>query len=148
MGSIAFVSGAMMNVFEILQQFCETHYYKGNLLKEDDAVAGLLADIVKDIEIIRIVGYQYARMIDRPDLYGARWSDEIVAKGRAYKYFACDRAVDDLGRAMNLLEGHGSERCRDIEKHWRDIKIVQLWMGGKQLCQMETARWFFDCKTL
>jgi alkylation response protein AidB-like acyl-CoA dehydrogenase len=148
MGSIAFVSGAMMNVFEILQQFCETHYYKGNLLKEDDAVAGLLADIVKDIEIIRIVGYQYARMIDRPDLYGARWSDEIVAKGRAYKYFACDRAVEDLGRAMNLLEGHGSDRSQDIEKHWRDIKIVQLWMGGKQLCQMETARWFFDCKTL
>lgn len=26
-------------------------------------------------------------------------------------------------------------RACDIEKHWRDIKIVQLWMGGKQLCR-------------
>jgi alkylation response protein AidB-like acyl-CoA dehydrogenase len=148
LGSIAFVSGAMMNVYEILKEFSSQYYFRGLPLKENDAVAGVLADIVRDIEIIRILGYQYARMLDRPDLYGLRWSDEIVAKGRAYKYFAADRAVEDLGKAMNLMDSYGSDRARDIEKHWRDLKIVQLWMGGKQLCQMETARWFFDCKTL
>ncbi len=148
LGSISFVSGAMLNVYEILREFVDTYFFKGKPLKEHDAVAGVLADLAKDIEIIRIIGYQYARMIDRPDIYGDRWSDEIVAKGRAYKYFACDRAVEDLGKAMNLMESYGSERCWDIEKHWRDLKIVQLWMGGKQLCQMETARLFFDCQTL
>jgi alkylation response protein AidB-like acyl-CoA dehydrogenase len=148
MGSLSFISGAMMNIFEILQEFCDQSYYRNRPLKENDAVAGVLADIARDIEIIRLTGYQYARMLDRPDLYGLRWSDEIVAKGRAYKYFACDRAVEDLGKAMNLMESHGSDRAWEIEKHWRDIKMVQLWMGGKQLCQMETARWFFDCKTL
>lgn len=148
LGSIAFVSGVMLNVFEILQDYFNKSYFQGQPLKEHDAVAAVLADIVKDVEIIRIIGYQYARMLDRPDLYGFRWSDEIVAKGRAYKYFACDRAVENLGRAMNLMESRGSDRACDIEKHWRDIKIVQLWMGGKQLCQVETARWYFDCKTL
>jgi len=148
LGSISFVGGAMSNVFEILREFCDQHYYRGRPLKENDAVAGVLADIAKDVEIIRILGYQYARMLDRPDLYGPRWESEIVAKGRAYKYFACDRAEEDLGKAMNLMESRGSDRAWDIEKHWRDIKIVQLWMGGKQLCQMETARWFYNCKTL
>ncbi|MFY9114137.1 MAG: acyl-CoA dehydrogenase family protein, partial [Dethiobacteria bacterium] len=103
MGSISFVSGSMMNVYEILLAFANSHYFKGMPLKEHDAIAGVLADIVKDIEIIRIIGYQYARMLDRPDLYGPRWDDEIVAKGRAYKYFACDRAVEGLGKAMNLM---------------------------------------------
>ncbi len=148
LGSISFVSGALLNVYEILREFVDTYFFKGKPLKEHDAVAGVLADLAKDIEIIRIIGYQYARMIDRPDIYGNRWSEEIVAKGRAYKYFACDRAVEDLGKAMNLMEAYGGERCWDIEKHWRDLKIVQLWMGGKQLCQMETARLFFDCQTL
>lgn len=148
MGSISFVSGVLMNVYEILREFADTHYIKGKPMKEHDAVAGVLSDIVKNVDIIRIIGYQYARMIDRPDLYGPRWDDEIVAKGRAYKYFACDRAVEDLGKAMNLMESFGSDRAWDIEKHWRDLKIVQLWMGGKQLCQMETARLFFDCQTL
>jgi alkylation response protein AidB-like acyl-CoA dehydrogenase len=148
MGSISFVCGAMMNVFEILRDFCNETTFRGMPLKENDDVAGELADIARDIDIIRVLAYQYARMCDRPDLYGARWSDEIVSKGRAYKYFACDRAVEDLKKAMNLMGAHGSDRVRDLEKHWRDLKIVQLWMGGKQLCQMEVARWFYDCETL
>jgi alkylation response protein AidB-like acyl-CoA dehydrogenase len=59
-----------------------------------------------------------------------------------------DKAVEDLKRIMNLMGAHGSDRAHDVEKHWRDLKIVQLWMGGKQLCQMEVARWFFECETL
>jgi alkylation response protein AidB-like acyl-CoA dehydrogenase len=148
LGSIAFVSGALLNVYEIIKNFCETRYYRNLPLKENDALAGILADLARDTEIIRILGYQYARMLDRPDLYGERWDEEIVTKGRVYKYFACDRAIDMIGKVMNLMEASGSDRCWDIEKHWRDLKIVQLWMGGKQLCQMETARWFFDCETL
>jgi len=148
LASIAMVSGSMLNVYETLQEFASKQIYRGKPLKEHDAIAGVLADIVRDMEIIRITGYQYARMIDRPDLYGERWSDEIVAKGRVYKYFACDRAVEDLGKAMNLMGAYGADREWDVEKHWRDLKIIQLWMGGKQLCQMETARWFYECRTL
>jgi alkylation response protein AidB-like acyl-CoA dehydrogenase len=148
LGSLAFASGVMLNLFELLRDFCSTTTWRGKPLKENDDVAGGLADIARDVEIIRIVGYQYARMLDRPDLYGPRWSDEIVAKGRAYKYFACDRGVVDLGKAMEIMGAHGSDRVQDVEKHWRDFKIVQLWMGGKQLCQMETARWFYECQTL
>ena len=146
--SIAFVGGAMMNVFELLRDFCSEKTYRGKPLKENDDVAGVLADIATDIDIIRIVGYQAARMLDRPNLYGPGWSDEMVAKARAYKYFACDRAVEDLGRALNIMGPHGSDRIQDVEKHWRDLKIVQLWLGGKQLAQMETARWFYECETL
>jgi len=148
LGSIAFVSGALLNVFEIIKNFSETNYYRNLPLKENDALAGVLADLARDTEIIRILGYQYARMLDRPDLYGERWNEELVTKGRVYKYFACDRALDIIGKVMNLMEASGSDRRWDIEKHWRDLKIVQLWMGGKQLCQMETARWFYECETL
>jgi len=148
LGSISFVSGVLMNVYEILKDYCSAKSFRGRPLKENDDVAGVLSDLVSDIEVIRISGYQYARMLDRPDLYGQRWSDEIVAKGRAIKYFACDRGVRDLGKAMDLMGAHGSDRDYDVEKHWRDLKIVQLWMGGKQLCQMEVARWFYECESL
>lgn len=104
--------------------------------------------MVADAELIRISGYQFARMLDRPDLYGEPWSDQVVAPGRALKYAVCDRALASLGRAMDLMGEHGADRLCDVEKHWRDFKIVQLWMGGKQLCQMEAARWFYDCETL
>jgi len=148
MASVAFVSGLMMNVFEILGDFCSRRTFRGRSLKENDDVAGALADLAAEIQVIRVIGYQFARMLDRPDLYGQRWSEQIVAKGRAYKYFACDRAVSTLGRAIRIMGAHGADRENDLEKHWRDLKIIQLWMGGKQLCQMETARWFYGCETL
>ena len=134
--------------FERLYEFVSSETYKGQPLKEHDAVAGVLADFVRDTEIVRMCGYQYARMLDRPDLYGPRWSDEIVAKGRAIKYWACDQGMIDVGKAMNLMSSYGADRDWDVEKHWRDLKIVQLWMGGKQLCQAEVARWFFDLETV
>jgi alkylation response protein AidB-like acyl-CoA dehydrogenase len=145
LGSLSFVSGVLMNVWELLRDFTSTRTFRGRPLKENDDVAGLLSEIAADIEVIRITAYQYARMLDRPDLYGPRRSEPLVAKGRAYKMFACDRAVEKLGLAMRLLGQHGADRDLDIEKHWRDVKIVQLWMGGKQLCQMEAARWFYEC---
>ena len=148
LGSLAFVSGVMLDVYQRLRHFVDTSAYGGRPLKEHDAVAAVLADFARDMEIIRIVGYQYARMLDRPSLYAPRGSAEMIAKGRAYKYDACDRAIARLGDAMDLMENWGTDRRWDVEKHWRDLKIIQLWMGGKQLCQMEVARWFFGCETL
>jgi alkylation response protein AidB-like acyl-CoA dehydrogenase len=148
LGSLAFASGVLLNTFELLGEFATRTLFRGRPLKENDDVAAALGDLAADAEVVRIVGYQYARMLDRPDLYGAPWSEEIVAKGRAYKCFACDRTVAALGRAMELMGAHGSDRAGDVEKHWRDFKIVQLWMGGKQLCQVEAARWFYGCETL
>jgi len=148
MGSIGFAVGVMLNIYEKVYEFVNTRKYKGRPLKENDAVAGVLADFAATIEAIRIIGYQCARMCDRPDLYGPRWSPEVVAKSRAHRYFVTDRALEAIGRVMNLMEAYGADREWDVEKHWRDIKMVQLWLGGKQLCQMEVARWFYECETL
>jgi len=148
MASTGFAGGVMLNVYEKLYEFTSKETYKGQPLKEHDAVAGVLADIARDVDIVRVVGYQNARMLDRSDLYGARWSDQQVAKARAYKYWACDLAMEDVGKAMNLMSVYGADRDWDVEKHWRDVKIVQLWLGGKQLGQAETARWFWDLETV
>ncbi len=146
--STAFACGALLNVYELLYDFTTAQTYKGKPLKEHDAVAGVLADIAGNIDVVRVVGYHNAHMLDRPDLYGPRWSGEQVAKARAYKYYACDRAMEITGKAMNLLGLYGADRDHDIEKHWRDLKIVQLWLGGKQLGQAESARWYFDLETV
>ena len=148
MASVAMVGGVLLNVWELLYEFVSETTYKGQPLKEHDAVAGVLADIARDAEVVRIVGYQSARMIDRPDLYGPRWSEEQVAKARLYKYWACDVGMGAVGKAMDLMSVYGADRDRDVEKHWRDLKIVQLWLGGKQLGQAEVARWFWDLETV
>ncbi len=147
-GSTAFNSGQLLGVFEILQDFVNKKTFKGRPLKEHDAVAGVLGDFATTLLALRTCGYQAARMMDRPDLYGPRYSDEQLAKARAWKYFCADQFVNIMERVMQIFDTFGADRDWDIEKHWRDGKIVQLWLGGKQLGQMEVARWFFDCETL
>jgi alkylation response protein AidB-like acyl-CoA dehydrogenase len=148
MGIIAWISGAMMNIYERLIEFVNRKYYRGKPLKEDDGVAGLLADFAANIENIRIVGYQCARMCDRHDLYGPLWDPGLVAKMRAQRYLCMDRFIEVTGRVMNLMDVCGPDRDWDVEKHWRDLKMLQMVEGSKQLCQIELARWFYECETL
>jgi alkylation response protein AidB-like acyl-CoA dehydrogenase len=87
-------------------------------------------------------------MCDRHDLYGPLWKPELSAKMRAQRYLAMDRFLEIVGRVMNLMEAYGTDRDWDVEKHWRDMKMNQLVEGSKQLSQIETARWFYECETL
>jgi alkylation response protein AidB-like acyl-CoA dehydrogenase len=148
--SIAFLTGAMANLYERLYEFVSTRTYNNRPLKENDAVAGIIGRIAGDIDICRILGHEAAMMGDRRNKpYGLPLiSEEVVGKIRNIKDFVSDRAVENFGKAMDILGCYGPDREWDIEKHWRDIKIVQLWMGGKQLCQMESARYFFNCETI
>jgi alkylation response protein AidB-like acyl-CoA dehydrogenase len=148
LGSAGMALGAMENIYEILFEKCSELRYRGRPLKENTAVAAVLADIAAEIEICRSAVYTYARMLDRPDYYGNRFSAEMIARGRALKLKVCDACCRVAERAMDLLGHYGIDRNYDVEKHWRDVKIIQLWMGGRQLCQMDVARYFYDCKQL
>ncbi|MBN2283998.1 MAG: acyl-CoA/acyl-ACP dehydrogenase [Deltaproteobacteria bacterium] len=148
MMSATFSLGPMLNVYEILQDFCSRTTLHGRPLKEHDAVAAQLAEIVTGIEISRSATYRLAEYLDKPERYGPRWSPEILAKARLTKMFVADRCVEDCEKAMEILGACGADRDHDIEKHWRDIKMGQLYEGGKQLAQMDTARFYFDCRTL
>ncbi|KPV62845.1 MAG: putative acyl-CoA dehydrogenase [Candidatus Bathyarchaeota archaeon BA2] len=148
MGSSAFCVGILINICEILDRYFSDKIFQGRPLKEQDAVAAVLSELVSDAQIMRWAVYEYSHMIDRPDLYGYSWDPEIVAKGRALKIFATNTLVKDTEKAVDLMGKYGCDRDWDVEKQWRDGKIIQLWMGGLQLCQMETARWFYKCETL
>jgi alkylation response protein AidB-like acyl-CoA dehydrogenase len=48
---------------------------------------------------------------------------------------------------MDLMGAYGYGREGDLEKYWRDSKILSLWMGGRALPQLDITRWFFDALT-
>jgi len=150
LGSVAFAMGAMINVYELLYDFVTENTAGSRPMKENDAVAGIIGKIAGDIDICRIVSYELLRMIDSRGRVGGRplHSAETLAKARNIKAFVCDQMVADIGKAMDVLGIYGSDRVYDVEKHWRDVKMIQLWLGGKQLCQAEAARYFFNCETL
>jgi alkylation response protein AidB-like acyl-CoA dehydrogenase len=47
---------------------------------------------------------------------------------------------------MELMGSYGYIRDYHVEKYWRDVKEVQLWLGGVQLGQFDVMRGYYPYK--
>jgi alkylation response protein AidB-like acyl-CoA dehydrogenase len=141
-GTAAQCIGVMRNVFELVQDWCDTRVAAGKPLKDHSITGGVLAEIVTAIETSRAETYLKARMLDRPDLYGRRDTPEMLARTRVTKLYVSDQLTRVVNKAMDLMGAAGYARGGDVEKHWRDSKIMSLWMGGRALPELDIARWF------
>ncbi|MEM2865906.1 MAG: acyl-CoA dehydrogenase family protein [Candidatus Hadarchaeales archaeon] len=143
-----FSVGVIKDTYEILKRWVDERVVAGKPLKEHSISAVNLSEIATAAEICTHSLYMAARMYDHPEVYGEPWSEKIVAKTRAVSLFCSDQAVHCTNRAMELMGSYGYSREFDVEKHWRDSKMLTLWMGGRQLDMIEITRYFFDCQTL
>jgi alkylation response protein AidB-like acyl-CoA dehydrogenase len=143
-GTAAQCIGVMKNLYEIVKDWCDNRVVAGKRLRDHSITAATLADIVTAIEVSRAETYLKARMLDRPDIYGPRWTPEMLARTRVTKLFVSDQLTAVVNRVMDLMGASGYAREGDVEKHWRDSKIMSLWMGGRALPQLDIARWFFE----
>jgi alkylation response protein AidB-like acyl-CoA dehydrogenase len=143
-GTAATCLGVMRNLYEIVRDWCDSRIVGGKLLKEHSITAAVLSDVAKSIEVSRAETYLKARMLDRPDVYGARDTPEMLARTRVTKLFVADELTKVANQVLDLMGAHGYAREGDAEKHWRDAKIMSLWMGSRALPQLDIARWFFD----
>jgi alkylation response protein AidB-like acyl-CoA dehydrogenase len=141
--------GPMKNTYEIIKKWTSERVVFGKPLKEHSINAAVLAEIIIDIEASSIWLYTLARQLDNPDIYGIMpWDEAMVCRSRAASLFVTDAGVHATGRAMELMGSYGYCREYDLEKHWRDVKMSTLWMGGRQLDLLEVARYWYDIETL
>ena len=146
-GTAAQCIGVMRGVYELLKSWCDSRVVGGKLLKEHSMTAAVLADIASAIEVSRAETYLKTRMLSRPRLYGPPDTQEMLARTRVTKLFVSDQLTTVVNKAMDLMGAFGYARMGDVEKHWRDAKIMSLWMGGRGLAQLDIARWFFDAQS-
>jgi alkylation response protein AidB-like acyl-CoA dehydrogenase len=76
------------------------------------------------------------------------WDERSLLKTRGLALYVSNSVERACSRAMDFMGSYGHAREFDIEKHWRDQKVVGLWMGGKGLKTLENARYWYDLETL
>ena len=149
MCSAAMALGVMKNVYEIIKRWTSERIIAGKPLKEHSMVAAALSDIAINIEATSAWVHMYAREIDRPEISGTNpWDDKMAHKTRGLAVFASDAAERVCSTAMDYMGAYGYSREFDVEKHWRDSKMIGIWMGGKGLKHIENARYWYDLETL
>jgi alkylation response protein AidB-like acyl-CoA dehydrogenase len=96
------------------------------------------------IETARWSYLSVAWMCDHPETYGPLVSDAMLSRASIVKTYACDVAVSVCNKAMELMGSYGYVREYDVEKCWRDCKMIQLWVGGAQLGRLDVCRGYYD----
>jgi alkylation response protein AidB-like acyl-CoA dehydrogenase len=148
-GSAAMCVGVMKGVYEIIKNWTTERVIAGKPLKEHSLVADMLSEVAIQIESTSAWMWTYTRELDHPEISGWEpWDDRFELKTRGLALYASNAVERVCSQAMDYMGSYGYSREFDIEKHWRDQKVIGLWMGGKGLKTLENARYWYDLETL
>lgn len=132
--------GAAEAALEIILDWTSKREIKGKPVRERSMHAGMIADMLIALEHARAYALQTAWMFDNPGIFGTWDSHSIMARAAAARVFSADMAVMVTNKAMELMGSYGYAYENNLEKYLRDVKEIQLWLGGQQLSRLEVAR--------
>jgi alkylation response protein AidB-like acyl-CoA dehydrogenase len=140
----AMAVGQAQGAFETVLKYTGERIVANKPIRQHSMAAGMLADMAIGIETARWSYLAVAWMYDHPEKYGPPISNFMLSRASIAKMHACDVAVSVTNKAMELMGSFGYVRDYDVEKYWRDCKIIQLWEGGAQLGRLDVCRGYYD----
>ena len=146
LASAAMAVGNAQGAFEAVLDFTGDRVVgkPGKAIRSHSVATCMLADMAIGIESARMTYLSGAYRFDHPEEYGAAHSLEQLSYASMAKVYAADMAVMVTNRGMELMGSYGYVRECNIEKYWRDCKVIQLWEGGAQLGRFDVCRAFWD----
>ncbi|MFH1117425.1 MAG: acyl-CoA dehydrogenase family protein [Pseudomonadota bacterium] len=141
----ALAVGQAQGAFETVLKYTGERVVADKPIRDHSVAACILADMAVGIETARQYAYAAAYMYDHPGDYGPPTSNSMLSRASIAKMHACDVAVSVTNKAMELMGAYGYVRDYDVEKYWRDCKMIQLWVGGGQLGRLDVCRGYYDC---
>jgi alkylation response protein AidB-like acyl-CoA dehydrogenase len=67
----------------------------------------------------------------------------LLSKCSAAKAYACDVSIWVTNKTMELMGSYGYSFDYNVEKYLRDVKILQLWLGGPQRAFLDVALGYY-----
>ncbi len=141
--SAAAAVGCARGAFEEVLKYTGDRVAGGKPIRDHSIAAGMLAEMATGIETARAHYLQVAYMFSHPDKFGPPYSDASLCHASISKNYATEMAITVTNRAMELMGSYGYIRDYHVEKYWRDVKEIQLWLGGAQLGRFDIARGYY-----
>jgi alkylation response protein AidB-like acyl-CoA dehydrogenase len=142
-GTCGFALGAAQACFEIVLNWTKNREISGKPVRARSLHAGIIGEMALKIESARAYAMQVNRMI-RSGQYGRPGEPLLLSKCSAAKTYVCDITLWVANKAMELMGSYGFAFDYDVEKYLRDVKILQLWLGGPQRGILDTALGYYQ----
>jgi alkylation response protein AidB-like acyl-CoA dehydrogenase len=146
----AVCSGAMLASYEILKEWGDTRVIKGKgqVFKENPLVAALMGEIGGRAATSRILTYDLARMLSRPDIYAPAGGQAIYATATAVFKQVSRAVMKSIDNAMELMASAGYATEWNLERYWRDVKTIETYVVPETAALTDMARHYFGLKRL
>ncbi|MBW2060733.1 MAG: acyl-CoA/acyl-ACP dehydrogenase [Deltaproteobacteria bacterium] len=145
-GTAAAAIGVAKATFEEVLKYTGERVVAGKPIREHSIAAGILAEMAMGIEIAQAHCLQAAYMLSHPEEFGPPHSDAMLCQASITKNYATEMAIMVTNKAMELMGSYGYIRDYHVEKYWRDVKELQLWLGGAQLGRFDVVRGYYPYK--
>lgn len=136
--------GAAQAAFEIGVEYTGERNIGKKKVRERSMHAGILGELYTKIQSARSYHLNVAHMFDRSDIFGWPSSRKQLGRASAVKHYATKVAIEVIGKIMELMGSYGYSIDYHVEKYYRDVKILQLWLGGSQLALLDAARSVYE----
>jgi alkylation response protein AidB-like acyl-CoA dehydrogenase len=131
--SIAALSvGIAQGAFEKAIQYSKERHQFGQSISSFQAIQFKLADMAMEIELARNMVYKAAWLKDQGKPFG---------KESAYaKLFASEAGFRVCNQAIQIHGGYGYMKEYDVERHLRDMKLMEIGEGTSEIQRLVIAR--------
>jgi alkylation response protein AidB-like acyl-CoA dehydrogenase len=143
LGLAARCVGVAQAGFEIALEFMKHREIAGKPVREHSLFAAQLGEIASEIQASRAHYLYVASMLDNPEKYGPKWSDAMIGRASAARFTAGRMVLNALTKIMEFMGGYGYSFEYQIEKYYRDVKIVTQGLGGPQRDPLDTIRSYY-----
>ncbi|MCS7367672.1 MAG: acyl-CoA dehydrogenase family protein [archaeon YNP-WB-062] len=134
------LTGIATAVLEIALDWTKNRYIVGKPVRERSYFASILAEMYRMVDLSRQYYLSVTWQVMHPEIYGEPWDPHMIAKFSAARSFAGDTAMFCCNKAMELMGSYGYTFEMNVEKYYRDFKIVQMWLGGAQRDRLDIAQ--------
>jgi alkylation response protein AidB-like acyl-CoA dehydrogenase len=138
-----FAVGVAQACFEIALDWTKDRMIVGRSVRNQSLHASILGEMAQKIESARAYTMQISAMTRREDLYGNAGETFLLSKCSAVKAYSCDVSIWVAHKAMELMGSYGYCFDYNVEKYLRDVKILQLWLGGPQRALLDVALGYY-----
>jgi alkylation response protein AidB-like acyl-CoA dehydrogenase len=150
MACAAACTGALKTTHGILKEWGDTRVIKGKgqVFKENPLVASLMGEIGSKTGTCRVLTYNLARLLSRPDAYGSAGSGTMHVTAVSALKQVGHLSMEAMHNTMELMASAGYATEWNLERYWRDVKTVQTYVLPETVAQTCMARQYFNLEQL
>ncbi len=142
LGTCSMALGPAQACFEIVLEWTRNREIAGRPVRSRSLHASILGEMAQKIESARAYAMQVGKMVGSGK-FGRAGDPHLLSKCSAAKAYTCDIALWVAHKAMELMGSYGYAFDYNVEKYLRDLKILQLWLGGPQRALLDTALGYY-----